>query len=40
MVQAAAECHAAVGMDEDLAATSIAAGVNTLLFFTIFSSQM
>ncbi len=40
MVQAAAECRAAVGMDEDLAATSIAAGANTLLFLRFFYSQM
>lgn len=36
MVQAAAECHAAVGMGGDLAAISLVAGVNTPTFFKIF----
>ncbi len=39
MVQVAAECRAAVGTDEDLAATSIAAWANTLHFYDFFYSQ-
>lgn len=36
MVQAAAECHAAVGMGGDLAVINLAAGVNTPTFFKTF----